>query len=129
MGLSISKFITSNFAKKTVTKFFEQTSNIVEAAKPIKLVKGKLTYLFNPNTNHTIIRNLDQRMSIVMNGQYPKSSFLQFGLKPHSFKDFGDAKIERIINAKSRTITYRKKGADFWPTLTQANLECQQLRF
>ena len=50
MGLSISKFITSNFAKKTVTKFFEQTSNIVEAAKPIKLVKGKLTYLFNPNT-------------------------------------------------------------------------------
>lgn len=128
MGL-LSIKVLSTFIKKPVTRFCQQTSNIVEEAPVQKLVKGKLTYLFNPKTNHTIVRDSNQKMSIVMNGHYPESSFIQFGLKPNNIQAFGDANVVKVVNAKTMTISTRKEGHDFWPTLTQANSEQHQLRF
>lgn len=127
MGSSNIMKVLSTYIQKPVTRFWEQTSNIVEEAPVQKLVKGKLTYLFNSKTNHTIVRDSNQKMSIVMNGHYPESSFIQFGLKPNNIKAFGDAKVEKVVNARTRRIDYRKEGHDFWPTLTQANSETRQL--
>lgn len=127
MGSSNIMKVLSTYIQKPVTRFWEQSSNIVEEAPVQKLVKGKLTYLFNPKTNHTIVRDSNQKMSIVMNGRYPESSFIQFGLKPNNIQAFGDANVEKVVNAKARRIAYRKEGHDFWPTLTQANSETRQL--
>lgn len=127
MGSSNIMKVLSTYIQKPVTRFWEQTSNIVEEAPVQKLVKGKLTYLFNPKTNHTIVRDSNQKMSIVMNGHYPESSFIQFGLKPNNIQAFGDANVEKVVNAKARRIAYRKGGHDFWPTLTQANSATRQL--
>ena len=127
MGSSNIMKVLSTYIQKPVTRFWEQTSNIVEEAPVQKLVKGKLTYLFNPKTNHTIVRDSNQKMSIVMNGHYPESSFIQFGLKPNNIQACGDANVEKVVNAKARRIAYRKESHDFWPTLTQANSETRQL--
>ncbi len=116
------------FIGKLVSAFTKKPTFGRGCQKAVKLKNGDLTYLFNPKTNHTVLRDTNRRMSIVMNGRYPQSNFLRFGFNcPNGVSGLGDSKVIKIVNAKDKTICTRKPGHDFWPTLTNANSEFRYL--